>query len=170
MVILQWSQWLEWKEWITRDGSSSSTHRTSIWECAKLLCRMAAWLIATIIRKYVITLYSLPKGKHSFKEHYCFLFFFPSRLNEDCVLFKESENDLGDILEKIMPATDWLASVNFTCIQTWIFKWLSHKLGVISLFSFDVSQMVQNYFMFSAGQMGHANFLLNVQHNISYIN
>lgn len=100
-----------------------------------------------------------------------FFFFFPSNLIEDCILFKESENDLGDsVLDKNMPATEWLTSVSFTCIQTWLFKWLSHKLGHTPLFVFDVFQMDRNYSVFSAGQLGDAIFLLNEQPSISYIN
>lgn len=67
-----------------------------------------------------------------------------------------------------MPATDRLTSVSFTCIQTWIFKRLSYKLGCTPLFSFEAFQMDVNYFVFSAGQLGDI-FLLDVQHNISYI-
>lgn len=99
------------------------------------------------------------------------IFFFPSTLPEDSVLFKESENDFRDaVLEKIMPATDWLRTVRSTCIPTWIFKWLSHKLQCAPLFSLDFFQMDGNYFVFSSGQLGDAIFFLNVQHNISYTN
>lgn len=76
-----WSYYSDHSGWSGKSESPEMAHRNhhyhnSVWEHARTLCSMVAWLIVIIIREYVITLYSLPKGKHSFKVP----FFFPPDL------------------------------------------------------------------------------------------
>lgn len=72
-----WSYYSDHSGWSGKSESPEMAHRNhhyhnSVWEHARTLCSMVAWLIVIIIREYVITLYSLPKGKHSFKVPFFF--------------------------------------------------------------------------------------------------
>lgn len=92
-----WSYYSDHSGWSGKSESPEMAHRddhhhNSVWEHAKTLCRTVAWLIVIIIRKYVITLYSLPKGKHSFKELF---FFFPSDSLKTVFYFKRVRMTLG---------------------------------------------------------------------------
>lgn len=91
-----WSDYSDHSGWSGKSESPEMAHHdhhyhNSVWEHARTLCRVVAWLIVIIIREYVITLYCLPKGKHSFKEP----FFFPPDLRKTVFYFKRVRITLG---------------------------------------------------------------------------